>query len=106
MTIGPWAGRLGTELRTWTLAYTGLPDPGRCAVDLPVPSSPAAVSARGGSDRRRLAGPASALARVADGVPGCPGPGRAGVVGMGAAALRPSDGLPAVRGSPTPAIPL
>ena len=23
MTIGPWAGRLGTELRTWTLAYTG-----------------------------------------------------------------------------------
>ena len=23
MTIGPWARRLGTELRTWTLAYTG-----------------------------------------------------------------------------------
>ena len=23
MTIGPWAARLGTELRTWTLAYTG-----------------------------------------------------------------------------------
>jgi hypothetical protein len=23
MTIGPWAHRLGTELRTWTLAYTG-----------------------------------------------------------------------------------
>jgi hypothetical protein len=23
MTIGPWASRLGTELRTWTLAYTG-----------------------------------------------------------------------------------
>jgi hypothetical protein len=23
MTIGPWAARLGTELRTWVLAYTG-----------------------------------------------------------------------------------
>jgi hypothetical protein len=23
MTVGPWAVRLGTELRTWTLAYTG-----------------------------------------------------------------------------------
>ncbi|MDQ1536370.1 MAG: hypothetical protein QOE58_763 [Actinomycetota bacterium] len=23
MTLGPWATRLGTELRTWTLAYTG-----------------------------------------------------------------------------------
>jgi len=23
MTIGPWAARLGAELRTWTLAYTG-----------------------------------------------------------------------------------
>ena len=23
MTLGPWAARLGTELRTWTLAYTG-----------------------------------------------------------------------------------
>jgi hypothetical protein len=23
MTVGPWAARLGTELRTWTLAYTG-----------------------------------------------------------------------------------
>jgi hypothetical protein len=23
MNIGPWAARLGTELRTWTLAYTG-----------------------------------------------------------------------------------
>jgi hypothetical protein len=23
MTIGPWAARLGTQLRTWTLAYTG-----------------------------------------------------------------------------------
>ena len=23
MTVGPWAARLGTELRVWTLAYTG-----------------------------------------------------------------------------------
>jgi hypothetical protein len=23
MTVGPWAARLGAELRTWTLAYTG-----------------------------------------------------------------------------------
>jgi hypothetical protein len=23
MVVGPWAARLGTELRTWVLAYTG-----------------------------------------------------------------------------------
>jgi hypothetical protein len=63
MTIGPWAARLGTELRTWTLAYTGY----LILVDAPstslfrhlLPLFPLTVVAIGGGWRDR---PARAMA--------------------------------------------
>jgi hypothetical protein len=74
-----------------------LPDPGRCPIDQPVPPSPATVSAHGGFDRRRLAGQGPPLDELANRVPDSRGPGRAGVVGMGAAAVCPAHGLAAIR---------
>jgi hypothetical protein len=101
MTIGPWAHHLGTELRTWTLAYPGY----LMLVDAPstsiISSSAATVPAHGGSGRRRLARPPAALDRLADRVLDRPGPGRTGVVGLGAAAFRPPGGFPAVTGPTT-----
>jgi len=59
MTIGPWAARLGTELRVWTVAYTGY----LILVDAPstslfrhlLPLFPLAVVAIGGGWRDRPA---------------------------------------------------
>lgn len=58
MTVGPWAERLGTELRTWILAYTGYV----ILVDAPstslfrhlLPMFPLIVVAIGGGWRERL----------------------------------------------------
>jgi hypothetical protein len=59
MTVGPWAARLGTELRTWTLAYTGylllLDSPSTSIFRHLLPLFPLAVVAVGGGWRDRPA---------------------------------------------------